>query len=155
LDPIIVDPCGGVLMSTAKEIMHRGAECIAVSDTLDTAARKMRDLQVGALPICGDDNRLHGIITDRDIVVKCIAEGKDARSCTAGELAEGTPVWVDANADADEVLRIMEQHKIRRVPVIDNHKLVGMISEADVATHLPSEKVHEFVERIYSAPPSI
>lgn len=48
----------------------------------------------------------------------------------------------------------MEQHKIRRVPVIENHKLVGMISEADVATHLPEEKVHEFVERIYSAPPT-
>lgn len=141
-------------MSKAGEIMHRGAECIAENDTLETAAKKMRDLHVGALPICGDDNRLHGIITDRDIVVKCIAEGKDASTCTAAELAQGTPVWVDVSADADEVLRIMEQHRIRRVPVIENHKLVGMISEADVATHLPEHKVHEFVERIYAAPPT-
>jgi CBS domain-containing protein len=141
-------------MSTAGEIMHRGAECIAENDTLDMAARKMRDLQVGALPICGEDNRLHGIITDRDLVVKCIAEGKDPKTCTAGELAQGTPVWVESSADSDEVLRLMEQHKIRRVPVIENHKLVGMISEADVATHLPEDKVHEFVERIYSAPPT-
>jgi CBS domain-containing protein len=86
--------------------------------------------------------------------VKCIAEGKDPKTCTAGELAQGTPVWVESSADSDEVLRLMEQHKIRRVPVIENHKLVGMISEADVATHLPEDKVHEFVERIYSAPPT-
>jgi CBS domain-containing protein len=141
-------------MSTAGEIMHRGAECIGESDTLESAARKMRDLQVGALPICGDDNKLHGIITDRDIVVKCIAEGKDARSCTAGELAQGTPVWVEASTDTSEVLHVMEQHKIRRVPVIENHQLVGMISEADVATHLPDDKIAEFVERIYTAPPT-
>jgi CBS domain-containing protein len=63
-------------MSKAKEIMHWGAECVATSDTLEKAARMMRDGQVGSLPICGPDNRLQGIITDRDIVVKCLAEGR-------------------------------------------------------------------------------
>ena len=61
-------------MTTARDIMHAGAECIGQNQTLTDAARMMRDLNVGALPICGDDDRLHGSITDRDIVIKCIAE---------------------------------------------------------------------------------
>jgi CBS domain-containing protein len=141
-------------MSRARDIMHPGAECIADNETLDRAARKMRDMQVGSLPICGADNRLAGIITDRDIVLKCIAEGRDPRMMTARELAQGTPVWVDADADEDEVLRMMEQHKIRRLPVMENRQLVGMISEADIAMHLTDEKLAHFVGSVYSAPPS-
>jgi CBS domain-containing protein len=144
-------------MSKAKDIMHWGAECVAASDTLETAARMMRDGHVGSLPICGPDNRLQGIITDRDIVVKCLAEGRDRKTTTAGDLAQGKPVWVDADADADDsdVLRLMEEHQIRRLPVIEEHHLVGMISEADLATHLPQAKIAEFAYRVYSAPPSL
>ena len=142
-------------MSKAKEIMHRGAECVAASDTLETAARMMRDRHVGALPICGPDYRLQGIITDRDIVVKCLAEGRDPKTTTAGDLAQGKPVWVDASAEDDDVLRLMEEHHIRRLPVIEEHELVGMISEADLATHLPEAKIAGFTSRIYSAPPSL
>jgi CBS domain-containing protein len=142
-------------MSKAKEIMHRGAECVGASETLETAARMMRDHHVGALPICGLDYRLQGIITDRDIVVKCLAEGRDPKKTTAGDLAQGKPVWVDANADDGDVLRLMEEHHIRRLPVIEDHQLIGMISEADLATHLPEAKVAEFAGRIYSAPPSL
>jgi len=142
-------------MSKAKEIMHRGAECVAASDTLETAARMMRDRQVGALPICGPDYRLQGIITDRDIVVRCLAGGRDPKTTTAGDLARGKPVWVDANAEEGEVLRLMEEHHIRRLPVIEAHELVGMISEADLATHLPEAKIAEFASRIYSAAPSL
>ena len=142
-------------MSKAKEIMHWGAECIAASDTLETAARMMRDGHVGSLPICGPDNRLQGIITDRDIVVRCLAEGRDPKTTTAGDLAQGKPVWVDADADDSEVLRLMEEHQIRRLPVIEEHRLVGMISEADLATHLPEAKIAEFAYRVYSAPPSL
>jgi CBS domain-containing protein len=141
-------------MSTAREIMHQGVECIGESETLDRAAQKMRDLQVGSLPICGEDNRLKGIITDRDIVVKCIAEGKDPTSCTARELEQGEPVWVDADATEDEVLQKMKQHRIRRLPVIENHQLVGMVSEADVATHLSDDKLAEFVDAVYTSPPN-
>jgi CBS domain-containing protein len=142
-------------MSKAGEIMHGGAECIAETETLATAARKMRDLHVGALPICGTDNRLHGIITDRDIVVRCVAEGRDPATMTASELGQGKPVCVDADADEDQVLRLMEEHRIRRLPVIQNRQLVGMISEADLATHLSERKVAEFVEKIYAAPPTL
>jgi CBS domain-containing protein len=114
----------------------------------------MRDLHVGALPICGADDRLHGIITDRDIVVGCIAEGGDPTTVTAGQLAQGTPIWVDANADIREALRLMEQHKIRRLPVVDNHRLAGIISEADLATRLGKDQVAQFAEAVYSAPPN-
>ena len=123
-------------MSKAKEIMHWGAEYVAASDTLEMAARMMRDGHVGSLPICGPDNRLQGIITDRDIVVKCLAEGRDPKTTLAGDLAQGKPVWVAADADDSDVLRLMEEHQIRRLPVIEEHWLVGMISEADLATHL-------------------
>ena len=134
--------------------MHTGAECIDQSETLATASALMRDLHVGALPICGPDNRLHGIITDRDIVVKCIAEGHDPMTMTAAEMAQGTPIWVDANDDAEDVVRVMTASGIRRVPVMDDRELVGMISEADVAVHLDEAQVKQFAADLYSAPPN-
>ncbi|WBO62172.1 CBS domain-containing protein [Streptomyces camelliae] len=133
-------------MTTAREIMHTGATCVQESETLADAARRMSELDVGALPVCGPDDRLHGIITDRDIVVKCLAKGKDPKTMTAGHLAQGTPVTIDAEADTDQVLQTMEEHRIRRLPVIDNHRLIGMISEADLARRLPEEQVGHFVE---------
>jgi CBS domain-containing protein len=105
----------------------------------------MRDLDVGALPICGDDDRLHGIITDRDIVVKCIAEGGDPNAMTAEELAQGKPLCVETDADISDVLKLMEEHRIRRVPVIHDLRLVGMISEADVARNLSESSIGRFV----------
>jgi CBS domain-containing protein len=135
-------------MTSAREIMHAGATCVQESETLDAAARRMRELDVGFLPICGADDRLHGIITDRDIVLKCVAEGRDPRTTTAGELAQGTPVFVDARADVRHVLEVMEDHRIRRLPVIENHRLVGVISEADLARHLPEAQVGHFIESV-------
>jgi CBS domain-containing protein len=135
-------------MNTARDIMHTGAECIGEHQTLQHAAQRMRDLDVGALPICGDDDRLHGIITDRDIVTKCIANGADPATTTADQLAQGTPVTVDSAADVGEVLHLMEEHQIRRLPVIDSHRLVGMISEADLARHLPEQSVGQFIEAV-------
>ncbi|MFJ3921759.1 CBS domain-containing protein [Streptomyces sp. NPDC090022] len=128
--------------------MHAGATCVQENETLMDAARRMGELDVGALPICGPDNRLHGIVTDRDIVVKCLAKGKDPHRMTAGQLAQGKPVTVDADADGEQVLRTMEQHRIRRLPVIADHRLVGMISEADLARHLSEEQVGHFVETV-------
>jgi CBS domain-containing protein len=141
-------------MSRAGEIMHRGAECIGPNDTLETAARKMRDLQIGALPICGSDGNLIGIITDRDIVVRGLTEGRDARKVPAGKIGQREPVWIDASAAEDEVLRLMEENGIRRLPVMENSRLVGMISEADLAAHLNEHKLAEFVETICSAAPT-
>ncbi|MFF3396025.1 CBS domain-containing protein [Streptomyces sp. NPDC002669] len=138
-------------MTIAREIMHTGATCIQESESLEAAARRMSELDVGALPVCGPDDRLHGIVTDRDIVVKCLAKGKDPKTMTAGMLEQGKPITVDIEADTDDVLRVMEEHRIRRLPVIENHRLVGMISEADLARRLPEERVGHFVEAVCSA----
>lgn len=135
-------------MTTARDIMHAGAECIGEHETLRNAAQRMRDLDVGSLPICGDDDRLHGIITDRDIVIKCVAGGSDPAAITAGELAQGKPVTVESEVDVSDVLQAMEANKIRRLPVIENHRLVGMISEADLARHLPEQVVGKFLEAV-------
>jgi CBS domain-containing protein len=137
-------------MATARDIMTGGTECVGENDTLVDAARKMRDLDVGALPICGQDNRLKGMLTDRDIVVRCLAEGGDPTSTRAGEFAQGKPVTVGADDPVEEILRTMSQYKVRRLPVIDGHDLVGMVSQADVARNLPEEKVGDLVEAISS-----
>jgi CBS domain-containing protein len=109
-----------------------------VDETLVDAARKMRDLDVGSLPICGRDERLQGMLTDRDIVVRCIAEGGDPARTLAGDLAQGKPVTIGADDAAEEALRTMAEHQVRRLPVIDGHKLVGILAQADVARALPN-----------------
>lgn len=133
-------------MTTARDIMHAGAKCIGEHESLKRAAQLMRDLDVGSLPICGEDDRLHGIVTDRDIVTRCVAEGADPAATTAGELAKGTPVTVTSSSDVSAVLQTMQEHKIRRLPVLEDQQLVGIISEADLARHLPHQDVAEFVE---------
>jgi CBS domain-containing protein len=138
-------------MTTAEQIMHKDARWIPATETLDRAAQLMREGDIGALPVSDANERMCGIVTDRDIVVKCVAMGHDPARMTAGELCEGTPRWAEADDDVSSVLSAMETHRIRRMPVIKNKKLVGMITEADVARHLPDEQVAEFVERIYAA----
>jgi CBS domain-containing protein len=141
-------------MTTARDVMHLGADCIDQSETLAAAAEMMRDLHVGALPICGADDRLHGIITDRDIVVNVIAEGLDPQMMTVGEMAQGTPIWVDVNDDAEHVVQVMSDSAIRRVPVMENRQVVGMISEADLALSMDESQVKQFATSIYGAPPN-
>jgi CBS domain-containing protein len=135
-------------MTTARDIMHVGATCIGEHETLQHAAQQMRDLDVGSLPVCGDDDRLRGIITDRDIVTKCIARGVDPAIVTAGELADGMPVTVESQADVAEVMRAMEQYQIHRLPVVESQQPVGMISQADLARHLPENLVGQFIEAV-------
>lgn len=135
-------------MVTARDIMTPGAECVGENDTLVTAAKKMRDLDVGALPICGEDGRLHGMLTDRDIVVKCIADSGDPSSVTAGSLAQGKPVTIGADDDVSEALRTMEEHQVRRLPVIDDHQLIGMLAQADIALALAPADVGDTVAEI-------
>ncbi|WP_054813802.1 CBS domain-containing protein [Nocardia arizonensis] len=137
-------------MTTAKEIMHAGARWVSREDTLEHAAQLMKELDVGVLPVSDENERLCGIITDRDIVVKCIALGHDPAKTTCADLCEGTPRWIDANAEVDEVLHALENHRIKRLPVIENKKLVGMISEVDIARHLSEEKIADYVEGVYA-----
>jgi CBS domain-containing protein len=137
-------------MKKARDIMTGGAECVGENETLADAARKMRELDVGSLPICGEDNRLKGMVTDRDIVVKCVADGRDPQATKAGDLATGKPVTIGADDSVEEILATMKQHKVRRLPVIDGHELVGVVSQGDVARTLEESKVGDLVEAISS-----
>jgi CBS domain-containing protein len=137
---------------TAREVMSGGAECIGENDTLLDAARRLAELDVGAMPICGEDDRLKGMLTDRDIVVKALAQGKDPGSTRAGELAEGKPVTIGADDSVEEALHTMAEHKVRRLPVIDGHSLIGIVSQADLAKNLEEDDVGELVEAISAAP---
>ncbi|MFE7798560.1 MULTISPECIES: CBS domain-containing protein [unclassified Nocardia] len=139
-------------MTTARDIMKPGAQWISKDDTVGKAARIMAELGVGSLVIAGENERMCGIITDRDIVVKCIAQGRPPATTRAEELCESTPRWIDADADIDEVLDEMESHRIKRMPVIERKRLVGMISEADLARHLDDNQLGEFVTAVYGRP---
>ena len=81
----------------ARDVMSRNAECVSTKDTLEMAAKRLADAGVGSMPICGEDDRLKGMLTDRDIVVKAIAKGRDLSGTKAGELGEGKPVTIGAD----------------------------------------------------------
>ncbi|MBA0052374.1 CBS domain-containing protein [Streptomyces sp. AJS327] len=132
-------------MTAVRSIMTGGAECVGVDESVLDASEKMTRLSVGALPICGNDNRLKGMITDRDVVVKVLAQGRDPASTRASEIQQGHALTVQADDDPHEAMRTMTQHKVRRLPVIDGHTLVGMVAQADVARAMPHPEVGDLV----------
>ena len=137
------------MTSTARDVMTEGAECVSENDTVTTAAQRMASLDVGALPICGEDDRLKGMLTDRDIVIKVVATGQDPDEVTVGTLAEGGEVvTIGADDPLDEARRTMEEHQVRRLPVIDGHRLVGMVSQGDLAKALTDDETGRLVESI-------
>ncbi len=103
---------------------------------------------MGAMPICGEDGRLKGMITDRDIVVKVLGAGKDPSSTAAAELGQGKPVTIGADDSVDEAMHTMTEHKVRRLPVIDGHDLIGIVSQGDLAANLDDAKVGDLIEAI-------
>ena len=133
---------------TARDVMTGGVECIGENDSVTDAAKRLAELNEGAMPICGEDNRLKGMLTDRDIAVKVVARGKDPNTTKAGELGEGKPVTIGADDSVDEALRTMSEHQVRRLPVIDGHELIGIVSQADLARNIDEEKVGDLVEAI-------
>jgi CBS domain-containing protein len=139
---------------TVREAMHEGVECIGENQTLLDAAKRMAELDVGVLPICGDDDRLKGMLTDRDIVVKALAQDRDPAATMCGEFAQDTVHWIATDASLDEALSMMREHAIKRLCVLDDNKrLSGIITEADVATHAPESQTGEMVEAIAAKPP--
>ena len=103
----------------AREVMTEGCECVGEKESIRAAAEKLASLNVGSMPICGEDDRLKGMLTDRDIAVKVVAAGKDPESTTAGDLAQGKPVTIGADDSVEEALSVMSEHQVRRLPVID------------------------------------
>jgi CBS domain-containing protein len=134
----------------ARDIMSPDCTCIGENESLLDAAKRLAELDVGAMPICGEDDRLKGMLTDRDIVVKARAKGKDPATTKAGELGvgDGKTITIGADDSIEEALHTMSEHQVRRLPVIDGHRLVGIISQADIARNYDEEKVGDLVEAI-------
>jgi CBS domain-containing protein len=128
--------------------MTAGAECIGAGGTVLRAAQKMADLGVGALPICGTDNQLKGMLTDRDIVVKVLGVGLNPAQTRAGELAQHEAVTVGAQDGVPEILRTMTTHKVRRLPVVDGRDLVGTVTQADIVRVLPDRRVRDLLQAL-------
>ena len=123
-----------------KEIMTRRVECVRPDATLQEAARRMRDLDVGPLPVCGDDDKLAGVLTDRDITVRAIADGKDPTRTPVKEAMTPEVVYVFEDQDAKDAADTMAAHQIRRVLVMNRDKrLVGIVSMADLAVDAGKE----------------
>ena len=140
------------MAKSARDVMSSGAECIGENETVADAAKKLRDLDVGSVPICGEDDRLKGMLTDRYIVVEVLAEGKDPASVKAIELGGEEVVTIGADDSVDEALRTMKDHKVRRLPVIDEQRLVGVVSVADLARNIEDGQLSDLVETISAAP---
>jgi CBS domain-containing protein len=131
---------------TAGDVMHAGCLCVPAGASLVEASQIMVRENVGALPVCGEDDRLVGMLTDRDIVVSCVAEGLDPGGRTAGQTCTGPIIWAREEAGARELLTMMEENRIRRLPVIDEHrKLVGIVSVADIAKRMDREAAGEVI----------
>ncbi|MDQ4024849.1 MAG: CBS domain-containing protein [Actinomycetota bacterium] len=142
------------MAKTAREIMTGSAECIGENDSILDAAKMMAKQDIGAMPICGEDNRLKGMLTDRDIVVKVLAEGRDPSQVKAGELGQGKPVTIGADDPIGLAISTMADHQVRRLPVIDGHDLIGIVSVGDIAKHADDEDVGALIQLISAAPPN-
>ncbi len=139
------------MAKTARDIMTPDCECVGENESVADAAKKLSELGVGAMPICGEDDRLKGMVTDRDIVTDVIAQGKDPASVKVGELGDGKPVTIGADDSISEAIKTMSDHQVRRLPVIDGHDLVGIVSQADLAKNAEEDDVGELVEAISQA----
>ena len=135
-------------MGQIREVMTSDPRTVTADSTVAEAARLMRDEDTGIAPIT-EGERLVGVITDRDIAIAVVAEGKDPQSTKVTEIAASDLVTIDPQQDLDEALRLMAQHQVRRLPVVEEDgKLVGILAQADVARHADPERTGEVVEEI-------
>lgn len=121
------------MATRASEIMSKDITVIREEETVRDAAQRLASDDIGVLPICDSNKQLKGMLTDRDIVVHVIARGKDPASTTARELEQGEIVTLRPDDPVEHALDLMAQHQVRHLPVVDNGRIVGMVSQADVA----------------------
>ena len=135
-----------------SEIMSQGVEWIQPDMSLADAAVRMRDQDVGMLPI-GDGDKLLGVITDRDIVVRSVAEKRDAGSTPVKDAMSNKVLYLFEDQDVDEAARSMADNAVRRMPVVDrDKKLKGVVSLGDIAKQGPREIAGQTLQRIFEAP---
>jgi CBS domain-containing protein len=133
---------------TVREVMTSRLCSIDANETVAYAAKMMRDEDVGIAPIVEGD-RLVGVLTDRDITVRVVAERRDPEQATVTEVASSDLVTLDPDQDLDEALRLMAQHQVRRLPVVEEDgRLVGVLAQADVAREADEARTGEVVEQI-------
>jgi CBS domain-containing protein len=133
---------------SVQELMTSNPQTVEQTATVVDAARVMKERDTGIVPVV-DGDRLVGTVTDRDIAIKVVAEGKDPQSTKVTEVASRNLVTVEPDQDLDEALRLMAKHQVRRLPVVDDDgTLVGIVSQADVARHASDEQTGEVVEEI-------
>ncbi len=139
-------------MKTVRDVMTANVQTVAPDATIQEAARLMRDVDCGAVPVC-DGDRLAGIVTDRDIAVRAIAEGKDA-SCQVRDVMSGGVITCGEDDSIEDVAELMEEKQVRRIVVVDeNKRLSGIVALADLALDASADElmVDEVLERV-SAP---
>jgi CBS domain-containing protein len=136
------------MASSIRDAMTQNPRGIETSTSVSDAAKLMKSEDVGSLPILEGD-RLVGMLTDRDIAIRVVAERKDPQSTTAGEIASRELVTVDPQQNLDEALRLMAEHQVRRLPVVEEDgRLVGILAQADVANAGEDSKTGQMVEQI-------
>ena len=133
-----------------RDAMTENPHSIGHSASVVEAARLMRQQDIGSLPIT-DEEKLVGMITDRDITTRVVAEGADATTTSVGDVYSGDLISVEPDRGLDEALQLMARHQVRRLPVVENGRLVGIVAQADIALKENEKKTGELVEAI-SAP---
>lgn len=135
------------MAKTVRDVMTLGVRTVEPSQSLAEAAEIMKGEDVGSVPVVAD-GRLVGIVTDRDIVIRAVAERRDPQAVRVDEIASRDVVTVEAEQDLDDALALMARHQVRRLPVVKQERLVGMLAQADVALEAKEKKVGETVEEI-------
>ena len=136
------------MAKSVKEVMTSNPVGVEPASSLVEAARMMRDEDTGIVPVL-EGGTLVGTVTDRDIVVRAVADGKDAQSTTVREVVSSDVVTIDPQQNLDEALRLMAKHQVRRLPVVEEDgRLVGIVSQADVARESDDKRTGELVEEI-------
>jgi CBS domain-containing protein len=138
-------------MTKCSELMTKNPVVAVASDTVEKVARLMKAEDIGPVPIVQDKSskKLIGIVTDRDLALKVVAEGRDPRSTRVEEVMTRDPVACREGDDLKKALDAMSKHQVRRIPVVDNNnEIVGIIAQADVATHEDAKTTGKVVEDI-------
>ncbi len=139
------------MTKTIREVMTMNPETVTVDSPVADAARIMRDRDTGIVPVV-DGDRLVGVVTDRDITVQTVADGRDPQTTTVGQIASSNLVTLDPQQNLDDALHLMAEHQVRRLPVCeDDGRLVGIVAQADVARHAKAKQTGEVVEEISHA----
>jgi CBS domain-containing protein len=135
------------MAKTVREAMTSNPRTTSSSQSLAEAAQIMKSEDVGSVPVV-DEGKLVGVITDRDIAIRGVAEGADARSTHVGEIASRDLVTVEPQEDLDEALALMARNRVRRLLVVESGRLVGILAQADVAEEVKEKKAGELLEEI-------